>query len=85
MIRDRKVEAISTTVALNAECACEGRSIPRARFQRASGLQFVPVLEVSVTAVDFTGQAGRLTYDALNIQHFPSLTRALDAVFLGAS
>ena len=31
MMRDRKVEAISTTVALKTVCACEGCSIPAAR------------------------------------------------------
>src|ERR1017187_1708109 len=33
-IRERKVETISTTVAENTECACEGRSIPTPRAQR---------------------------------------------------
>jgi len=31
MMRDRKVEAISTRVAVKAVCACEGRSNPMAR------------------------------------------------------
>jgi hypothetical protein len=31
MMRDRKVEAISTSVAVKAVCACEGRSNPRPR------------------------------------------------------
>ena len=26
MMRDRNIDTISTTVALNAECACDGRS-----------------------------------------------------------
>jgi hypothetical protein len=33
MMRDKNTEAISTTVALKAECACEGR---RARMARVS-------------------------------------------------
>jgi hypothetical protein len=39
MMRDRNVEAISTIVAVNAVCACEGRSIPtpRAHLDRAGG------------------------------------------------
>jgi hypothetical protein len=31
MMRDRKVEAISTRVAEKTVCACEGRSTPQAR------------------------------------------------------
>ena len=38
MMRDRNVDAISTTVALNAECACDGRSIRSARAHRDCGL-----------------------------------------------
>lgn len=34
IMRDRKTDTISTTVALKAECACDGRS---ARITRASG------------------------------------------------
>jgi hypothetical protein len=34
MIRDRKVDAMSTTVAENAVCACEGRSIHTPRAHR---------------------------------------------------
>jgi hypothetical protein len=33
MMRERNTETISTTVALNAECACDGLSTPIARFQ----------------------------------------------------
>jgi hypothetical protein len=31
MMRDRKVEAISTSVAVKAVCACDGRNNPRPR------------------------------------------------------
>jgi hypothetical protein len=31
MIRDRNTETINTTVALNAECACDGRNTRNAR------------------------------------------------------
>ena len=31
MMRDRNTDAISTTVALNAECACDGRMVRIAR------------------------------------------------------
>ena len=31
MMRDRNTDAISNTVALNAECACEGRNVRIAR------------------------------------------------------
>ncbi len=34
MMRDRKVDAISRIVAVNAVCACEGRSIPNPRAHR---------------------------------------------------
>jgi prolyl oligopeptidase len=54
-MRDRKVDAISTTVALNAECACDGRSIPIARAHRELGSRPGWVECVSVTRVDFTG------------------------------
>ena len=37
MMRDRKVETMSTMVAENALCACEGRSNPRPRAQRDRG------------------------------------------------
>ncbi len=37
MMRDRKVDAISTTVAENAVCACEGRSTPSTRVHRDCG------------------------------------------------
>jgi hypothetical protein len=37
MIRDRNVEAIKTMVAVNAVCACEGRSIPKPRAHRDGG------------------------------------------------
>jgi len=34
MIRDRKVEAISRIVAVNAVCACDGRRSPTPRVHR---------------------------------------------------
>ena len=37
MMRDRNVDAINTRVAVNAVCACDGRSAPRARAHRLCG------------------------------------------------
>ena len=43
MMRDRNVDAISTMVAVNAVCACDGRSNPkpRAHLERAEGEDWV--------------------------------------------
>jgi hypothetical protein len=59
MIRDRKVETISTTVAEKTLCACDGRRIPspRAHQERALGKGWVE--DVSATSLDFTGQHGK--------------------------
>jgi hypothetical protein len=37
MMRDKKTDTISTTVALKAECACDGRSIRKPRVHRDVG------------------------------------------------
>ena len=37
MMRDRNVDAISTTVAVNAECACDGRNTRITRATRSRG------------------------------------------------
>jgi len=37
MIRDRKVDAISRTVAVKAVCACEGRNNPTPRAHQDCG------------------------------------------------
>ena len=53
MTRDRRVDAINTTVAENTECACDGRSSAKPRTHRERGEGWV--VSDSVTGVDSTG------------------------------
>ena len=55
MIRDRKAEVISSTVALYAVCACEGRKTPTRRAHRERGCGEIGVEEDPDTKVDSTG------------------------------
>src|SRR3954451_24508358 len=55
MMRDRKVDAISTRVAVNAVCACEGRSAPSARDHRVCEVRNGSVDGELSTCIDFTG------------------------------
>ena len=53
MMRDKKAEDMSTTVAEKTECACDGRSMARPRAQRERGEGWVGI--ASATGVDSTG------------------------------
>src|ERR1017187_7873180 len=57
MMRDRKVDAISTRVAVKTVCACEGRSNPRPRVHLDGGGTKGWVEGDSTTGVDCTGVA----------------------------
>jgi hypothetical protein len=54
IIRDKKADTISTTVALKTECACEGCSSPNPRAHRERGRGLGSVEVEPVTAVDST-------------------------------
>src|SRR5260370_37520770 len=57
MMRDRKVEAISTTVAVKAVCACDGRIAPSARAHRDCGGRKGSVEDELFTCLDSTEKA----------------------------
>src|SRR5215469_6394460 len=54
IILERNVETISTTVAVNAVWACDGRSAPRARAHRGCGVRNGSVEGELSTCFDFT-------------------------------
>jgi hypothetical protein len=56
MMRDRNVDTISTTVAVNAVWACEGRRAPSARDHRDCGVRNGSVEGELFTYFDFTGK-----------------------------
>ena len=55
---DRNDEAANRILAVNAVCACDGRSRPKARVQRERGGMAGWVVGRSATDVDSTGAAG---------------------------
>ncbi len=55
MMRERNVDAINTTVAVKAVCACEGRSAPRARAHPDCGVRKGSVEGELSTYIDSTG------------------------------
>jgi hypothetical protein len=60
MLRDKNVDTISTSVAVNAVGACDGRNAASARVHRVCGVRNSSVEGVLSTCIDFSANRGVL-------------------------